>query len=172
MRFGHLAAACTAGAVLAGCGTADSLDSSGPAPSTPTVTTSSPSPTRALPEREAVNPKPQFVSYRRADAATSGGALVTGTLAVRDGCLVLEPGGQVVAFDADHASFDGTTVALTPVAPGDPTVRVGLGQQVRFGGGYGDYTDARTNPRVAVPRACANLDPSEVAYVEDWRPFS
>lgn len=171
MRLGHLAA-CTGLVLVAGCGTASTPETDAPESSGPSATATRTATTRVPGGREAVAPDPRFISYRRAGAAGSGAALITGTLAVRGGCLVLQPGGQVVAFDADHASFDGTTLTLTPKSPGDRTVRVQVGEDLRFGGGYGGYDGARDDPRVTIPRACAALTPTEVAYVEDWRTVS
>jgi hypothetical protein len=162
MRLAALLA-CSALVVVAGCG-ADS-----PEPEAePTVTGTTPAPT--ITGRVAMDPDAQFISFRRGGAATYGGgaALITGTLRAVDGCLVLQPGNQPVAFDADYARFDGTTLVLEPVAPGDPVVQVKIGEEVRFGGGYGEAAEARTSPTVSVPRACAALGAAEVAYVEDW----
>ncbi len=168
MRFGILAAS-TAFVLVAGCGSGGSTETAA-SPSVEPAPEATASPSTSGTGRVAVDPEAQFVSFRRAAVGTyaSDQALITGTLRNLGGCLVVEPGQQVVAFNADYASFDAGTLTLEPIAPGDPVVRVRLGQKVQFGGGYSDFADARTSPLVAVPRACALIAPAEIAYVEDW----
>ncbi len=148
-----------------------------PEPSTePSVTAPSSTPTPAVSPaptttgRVAVDPEAQFVSYRRAGSApfAADQALITGTLADADGCLVLEPGRRLVAFNADYATFDGDTLVLAPLTPGDPEVRVRLGETAQFGGGIGDTTEAFARPEVAVPRACRAVALPDIAYAETW----
>jgi len=156
-------------AVVAGCGSSVDPESVASANADPTPT-ATPTAAPSVTGRVAVDPNAQFVSYRRkkSQAYGSGQALVTGTLRILNGCLVLEPGHHVVAFNADSATFDGTTLVLEPLTAGDPAVRVNLGQKVSFGGGYSDFGAARTNPMVSIPRACAAIGSGEIAYVESW----
>lgn len=160
-------AACIFLALIAGCGANDSAAAPSATPA-PAVTPSAGS-TTDIGGREAVNPEAQFVSYRRDETVptVTRKAMIAGTLRNLDGCLVLEPG-QVLAFNADLTSFDGETLTLEPLNTGDPVVRVELGEEVSFGGGYDAFSKVRASPTVSVPRACAAVASAEVAFVESW----